>query len=188
VEDTTAIVNRILSGDQRAFEILITENQRLVNHIVFRMVSNPGDREDICQDIFMKVYQNLAGFKYNSKLSTWIARIAYNRCIDHLNKNRIPVIDEEFDETISDTVEESTSPEKAMLAADISGLLKEEIAMLPIQFRTIITLYHLDEMSYAEISDIMSMPEGTVKNYLFRARRLLRGRLTAKYKQEELRP
>ena len=67
-------------------------------------------------------------------------------------------------------------------------MLQEEISNLPVQFRTIVTLYHLDELSYAEIGDVMSMPEGTVKNYLFRARRLLRERLTAKYKEEELRP
>lgn len=188
MEDTAAIVQRILSGDSRAFEILIKEHQRLVNHIVYRMVSRRGDREDVCQDIFMKVYQNLAGFRSDAKLSTWIARIAYNRCIDYLGRNRVPVIDEEFDEAIADVTDESTTPEKKLLEADRSKMLQEEISNLPVQFRTIVTLYHLDELSYAEIGDVMSMPEGTVKNYLFRARRLLRERLTAKYKEEELRP
>lgn len=187
MDDTAPIINRILSGDKQAFGLLVKEHQRLVNHIVFRMLSNPGDREDICQDIFMRVYQNLAGFKFNSKLSTWIARIAYNRCIDHLNRNKIPVIENEFDEAVSDTIDESTTPETTLQTADISNLLKTEIGLLPRQFRTIITLYHLDEMTYAEIGDVMSMPEGTVKNYLFRARRMLRERLTAKYGQEELR-
>ena len=187
MDDKTSIVRRIIAGDKRAFEILISEYQRLVNHITFRMINNPGDREDICQDIFMKVYQNLAGFRQDSKLSTWIARIAYNRCIDYLNKNNIPVIDEEFDETISGMPGGSVTPEQQLQKGDISDILQKEIALLPVKFRTIITLYHLDEMSYAEIGDIMSMPEGTVKNYLFRARRLLRDRLVIKYSEEELR-
>lgn len=188
MEDTAAIIQRILSGDNRAFERVINDHQRLVNHIVYRMVSNPGDREDVCQDVFMKVYQNLAGFRLDSKLSTWIARIAYNRCIDYLNKNRVPVIDEEFDEAIAEITDESATPEKKLMEANLSNLLQEEINHLPAQFRTIVTLYHLDELSYAEIGDVMSMPEGTVKNYLFRARKLLRERLTAKYTEEEFQP
>ncbi|PKK83734.1 MAG: RNA polymerase subunit sigma-24 [candidate division Zixibacteria bacterium HGW-Zixibacteria-1] len=188
VEDTAAIIQRILSGDNRAFERVINDHQRLVNHIVYRMVSNPGDREDVCQDIFMKVYQNLVGFRLDSKLSTWIARIAYNRCIDYLNKNRVPVIDEEFDEAIAEITDESATPEKKLMEANLSSLLQEEINHLSVQFRTIVTLYHLDELSYAEIGDVMSIPEGTVKNYLFRARKLLRERLTAKYTEEEFRP
>jgi len=187
VDDKTSIVRKIVAGDKRAFRLLVDEYQRLVNHIAFRMVSNPGDREDICQDIFMRVYQNLAGFRHDSRLSTWIARIAYNCCIDYLNKNNIPFIDEEFDETISNMPGGSITPEQQLYKSDISNLLQKEIGLLPVKFRAIITLYHLDEMSYAEIGDIMSMPEGTVKNYLFRARRLLRDRLMLKYGEEELR-
>ncbi len=74
-----SLVNRIVAGNTRVFQTVIQEHQRLVSHIVFRMISNETDREDICQDVFMKVYQNLADFSFESKLSTWIAKIAYNR-------------------------------------------------------------------------------------------------------------
>ncbi|MDD3731276.1 MAG: sigma-70 family RNA polymerase sigma factor [candidate division Zixibacteria bacterium] len=64
---------------------------RLVNHVVFKMVSNDCDREDICQDVFIKAYQNLGSFKFDAKLSTWLARIAYNTCLNHLEKkNKFP--------------------------------------------------------------------------------------------------
>ena len=78
------------------------------------------------------------------------------------------------------------SPHQAAEEADISALLKTEIDELPAVFRTIITLYHLDELSYSEIGQIMNLPEGTVKSYLFRARQILKERLSAKYGKEEL--
>ncbi|PJF32782.1 MAG: RNA polymerase subunit sigma-24, partial [Phototrophicales bacterium] len=82
--DSGALIQKILDGDTEAFRELITANQRLVFHVVFRLVENPADREDLCQDIFVKVYQNLQRFKHNCKLSTWIATIAYNTAINSL--------------------------------------------------------------------------------------------------------
>ena len=78
------------------------------------------------------------------------------------------------------------TPEQFAAETDLNSRLHEEIEKLPVQFRTILTLYHLDEMSYAEIAEIMDMSDGTVKSYLFRARKQLKERLTAKYELEEL--
>ena len=94
MSDTKRLIDKILAGDNNAFKSLIEEYQRLVSHIVFRMINREADREDICQDIFIKVFQNLAEFKFESKLSTWIAKIAYNRCINFLEKKRIPLLDD----------------------------------------------------------------------------------------------
>lgn len=182
------LVKQILDGNELAFERLIRNFQRLVSHIVFRMVSNQSDREDICQDVFIKVYKNLSGFRFDSKLSTWIARIAYNRCINFLEKKKVALYDDlsPDDKQYDAAASESDRPDQISQQSDLKALLFKEIDTLPIQYRTIITLYHLDEMSYHEIAGIMGLPEGTVKSYLFRARKQLREKLESKYQREDM--
>ncbi len=68
------LIKKIISGDTHAFKSLIHDYQRLVCHVIFKMVTNEQDREDVCQDVFIKVYQNLSKFQFDSKLSTWIAK------------------------------------------------------------------------------------------------------------------
>ena len=186
--ESDSLISRILSGDTRAFRILIEENQRLVSHIVFRMVPNRSDREDLCQEVLMKVYQNLSSFKYGSKLSSWIAKIAYNSCIDFLKKNKkhhLKIIPFERADP-KDLIERTLSPDEFTKRGEIRIYLKREVEKMPPNFCAILTLFHLEEMSYAEISEIMQLPEGTVKSYLFRARKLLKDRLTSKYQREEI--
>ncbi len=186
--ETHELIKRILAGETAAFRSLILAYQRLVSHIVFRMVSNAADREDLCQDVFIKVYQNLGGFQFESKISTWIAKIAYNTCINYLKKKKVPLYDDltATEESIENKFSGDDSSDAFALSSDINSRLQQEIAKLPVQYRTILTLYHLDEMSYAEISEVLGMPDGTVKNYLFRARKLLKDRLNSKYQVEEL--
>ena len=182
------LVEKILAGNLEQFKTLVEDYQRLVSHIVFRMIPKQADQEDICQDVFIQTYQNLASFKFESKLSTWIARIAYNRCINYLEKKKMPLFDDlsPEEESIETQSEASIAPDTFAEHQDRSSRLQAEIDTLPIQYRTILTLYHLDEMKYQEISQILELPEGTVKNYLFRARKLLKQRLMAKYQPEEL--
>jgi RNA polymerase sigma factor (sigma-70 family) len=186
--DTKQQIERILAGDTATFRTLVEDYQRLVSHIVFRMVSVKEDREDICQDVFLKVYQNLGEFRSESKLSTWIARIAYNACLNHLEKRKlVPLEDLSLTEqSVESFLEKSKRPDEITGDKEVSILLENEISRMPVTFRTILTLYHLDEMSYAQIADVMGLPEGTVKSYLFRARKLLKERLKAKYQPEDL--
>jgi len=152
------------------------------------MVPNITDREDLCQDVFLKVYKNLSKFRFDSKLSTWIARIAYNGCINFLEKKKVPLYDDldDSEQSVERFTDNEFRPDDITEGRDISSRLRGEIEKLPIKYRTIITLYHLDEMSYNEIADVMDLPEGTVKSYLFRARKLLKQRLEENYRPEDL--
>jgi RNA polymerase sigma factor (sigma-70 family) len=183
-----SLVEKTLAGNRKAFETLIERHQRLVSHFVFRLIDNPEDREDVCQDVFLKVYENLRGFKFESKLSTWIARIAYNTCLNHLAKKKLPLFDDlTSDERSLDAVPGNASgPHELAQGKELGMLLRSEIDKLPVHYRTVLTLYHLDQMSYSEIGEIMSLPEGTVKSHLFRARKLLKARLIVKYQPEDL--
>lgn len=187
-DENKELVQQILTGDNQAFKILIDDHQTLVSHIVFRMVTSLTDREDLCQDIFLKVYHNLTGFHFQSKLSTWIARIAYNTCLNYLDKKKIPLWSDlkTEGESLEDYQGDILSPEEYTEKQDLSNRLQREIGKLPVQFRTILTLFHLEEMNYREIGKIMDLPAGTVKSYLFRARRNLKERLLLQYQPEEL--
>lgn len=187
MKDPETLVKKILSGEINAFEALIRQYQRLVSHIVFRMIHKQEDREDICQEVFLQVYQNLGSFKFESKLSTWIARIAYNRSINYLEKKKTPLYDDlsPVEESIEMQSKDSLAPDTFTEHTDRSSRLHVEIEKLPIRYRTILTLYHIDEMKYNEIGEITGLPEGTVKSYLFRARKLLKERLLKKYDVDE---
>jgi len=184
------LVGRVVAGEAKAFEEFIASYQRLVSHMVFRMIDNRHDREDICQEVFLSIYEHLPGFRFDAKLSTWVAKVAYNRCLTHVQKMKVPVWSDFADEEgYFDTAPSSEkNPQECAEEQDLSARLHEEIARLPIVYRTVLTLYHMDEMSYQEIGDVMQVPEGTVKSHLFRARKLLRERLLAKYRSEEIWP
>lgn len=188
--ESRLIVAEVLNGNTAAFEILIERYQKLVSHVVFRMIANKSDREDICQEVFIKVYQNLAGFNFECKLSTWIARIAYNACINHLEKKRVPLLDDLYREDEDNVLEKypsnAVTPDRYAESQDIVTRVRAEIEKMPVHFRAVVTMYHLDGMSYEEIAEATGMPLGTVKSYLFRARKLLKDRLSEKYELEEI--
>jgi RNA polymerase sigma-70 factor (ECF subfamily) len=187
--DHRKLVEHILAGDQNSFRVLITQYQRLVSHVVFRLIPPGPDQEDICQEVFVKVYQHLGNFRFDSKLSTWIARIAYNTCLNHLEKKKIPLYDDlgpedrEFEPAATD---EASRPDFSVESDETKRILQKEIEKLPAVYKTIVTLYHLDYMSYAEIAKTMKMPEGTVKSYLFRARKMLKDKLMTSFAREDL--
>lgn len=185
------LVKEIVSGNTNAFRHIIRNHQKLVSHVVFRMISHETDREEICQEVFIRIFQNLKNFKFNSKLSTWIASIAYNESVNYLKKQKMLFIDDKPNN------DDSPAPSDQIASGedDIHELLqkkniKENIQIglteLAPHYRTILTLYHMDELSYEEIGEITKLPEGTVKNYLFRARKQLKEILISKFKEEEL--
>ena len=176
------LIADLKNGDHAAFEKIINDYRKLVIHIIFRIVKNTADREDLFQDIFIKVFKNIQNFRFQSKLSTWIGKIAYNTCVNHLKRNRTEEIDENI---LTHTTENFFSdpqplPDSLMTQKDMTAQVHKEIKKLNYIYRTVLTLFHLEEMSYKEISDIMNIPQGSVKSYLFRARKELKDRLISK--------
>lgn len=190
------LVERILSGDTNAFTTIIRDTERLVAQIVFKMIAGNEDRKDIAQDTYLKAFHKLSSFKFQSKLSTWIAQIAYNSCVNFLEKKQFVLIDtnKQYDddamdtmETLTDSIDLFTSdPEKMIFQKQLSEILATEINLLSPIYKTLVTLYHSEALSYYEIGQITNLPEGTVKSYLFRARKQLRENLLRTYKKEAL--
>ncbi len=189
--DDKRLIDSILGGEQADFAIVIERYQRLVAYLVARMIPKVADRDDLCQDIFIKVYRHLGEFQFRSKFSTWIATIAHNTCVNYLEKKRVSLYE---DLQVADEDEAShgmewipsgdRSPLDRVEAHELRVTLEREIERIPLPYREILALFHLEEMSYEEIGTIMNLPEGTVKSYLFRARRFLRDRLLALYQME----
>ena len=186
MDDSRQQIEAVLSGDDAAFANIVDQHKRLVSHVVFRMIPGNCDREDLCQDVFIKVYKNLGGFQHQAKLSTWIARIAFNACLNFLDKKRDTLYDDIAPEgdSLDAWPDKSNLPDKWAEQRNEASKLCEEIDRLPVQYGLILSLYHLQEMSYAEIGRILSMPDGTVKSYLFRARKLLKDRLVGQMSEE----
>jgi RNA polymerase sigma factor (sigma-70 family) len=185
------LVDRVLHGDTRAFGIIVKNTENLVAQIVFKFIPVAEDRKDLAQEIYMKAFHNLRGFKFQSKLSTWIARIAYNSCLSWIEKKKLvlPGILQEEEEIYSTTdtgVYNYSSIEDRFSQKELSAILRKEIEELPAIYQTLITLFHHECMSYAELSQITGMPEGTVKSSLFRARKMLKENLLSKYQKEAL--
>ncbi|HEX3079073.1 MAG TPA: sigma-70 family RNA polymerase sigma factor [Puia sp.] len=187
------LVDRVLRGDTRAFGIIIKNTESLVAQIVFKLIPVAEDRKDLAQDIYLKAFHNLAGFKFQSKLSTWIARIAYNSCLSWLEKKKLVLPgnlheDEEIHESsppgIYSYVESNS--EKNLSQKELSLILRKEMEGLPAIYQTLITLFHHESMTYGELSQITGLPEGTVKSSLFRARKKLKENLLSKYLKEAL--
>jgi RNA polymerase sigma factor (sigma-70 family) len=191
-----SLVEKVLSGDTNTFSIIISNTERLVAQIVFKMVANEEDKKDIAQDIYLKVYQKLRTFNFQSKLSTWIGQIAYNTCLNHLEKKKLILLDSFYsdNETDDEKLEklyvnknsQNNDVENLFFNNELSKILKNEIDKLSPVYKTLITLFHTEELSYAEIAQITELPEGTVKNYLFRARKILKENRLQNYKKEEL--
>lgn len=196
IQDDQILVKKVLSGDTKAFSSLVKNTEGLVAQIVYKMISSDEDRKDIAQDIYLKAYQNLPGFRFKAKISTWIAQIAYNTCLNYLEKKKLilpgnlsagRLTDEESLESLgsrSDPYFNET--EKIIYQKELSEIIRIKLDNLTPIYRTLITLYHSEELSYAEISQITELPEGTVKNYLFRARKELRESILHTYKKEAL--
>jgi RNA polymerase sigma factor (sigma-70 family) len=187
------LVKSVLSGDTQAFGKIIKNTEGLVAQIVFKLVENREDRRDLAQDVYLKVFANLPGFRFQSKLSTWIAQIAYNTCISHLQKKKLALSDlfgndSEGNEYSDHNHPASTEPEIETLVfqKQQAAILKVEVEKLPPLFKTLITLFHNEQMSYEEIGMVTGLPTGTLRSYLFRARKMLKTNLLLRYKKEEL--
>lgn len=176
-EADRALVEAVLARAPRSFEELIFRYQGLCWHIVLRMVRNPEDARDICQETFLRVFKYLHQYRFDSPLKSWIAQVAYSVAKRHLERKRIPIADEPNDPeagSLLDSVSDGFDLEAANADDQIHRHLHAAIDALPALQRSLLTMYHLDELSISEIATITGIPEGSVKSHLFRSRKLLR--------------
>jgi RNA polymerase sigma-70 factor (ECF subfamily) len=194
--DEQQLVAKVLAGDRHAFAQIIKNTERLVTLILFKMVSNRADHKDLVQDVYLRAYDKLGTFQFRSRLSTWIGQIAYHACLHYLEKKKLVLVEELFSdnesdasplERISDRVINPFDKEaEALLAGkELKDILQKAINELPPVYSTLISLYQ-EGLSNEEMVQITGLPEGTVKSYLFRARKKLKETILSKYRKEDL--
>jgi len=171
-----ALVDAALAHRPGAFERLVREHQGLCWHIIQRMVRNPEDTRELCQDTFLRVHQCLHQYRGESALKSWIGRVAYTIALRHLQHKRIPLAEAHDDDgaPLVETVADDFDLEAAWADAETAQQLHRAIEALPPLQRTVLTLYYLEENTIPEIAHITGLASGTIKSHLFRSRLRLR--------------
>ena len=172
-----ALVAAILSRQPGAFEQLVREYQGLCWRVVDRMVRHPDDTRELCQEAFLRIHQTLHQYRGESALKSWVAQVAYSIAKRHLERRRIPLVDNSVTEdgaALIDQIGDGHDLEAHTSEQDINAHLHAAIDALPPLQRTLLTLYHLEEISIAEIATLTDLAEGTIKSHLFRSRKRLR--------------
>src|ERR671920_1429784 len=180
------LVTRAIAGRDDSFEELVRRYQRPLVSYVYRMTGNYESALDLTQEVFIKVYGSLARYRPEYKFSTWIYRIAHNAAIDHLRRQGAARIEEmEVEGAEGSTFEKplaskAPTPEQETERGERRAEIEEVVAQLPPAYRELIVLRHSHDLSYDEIAEVTSLPLGTVKNRIFRAREAMRELLVAR--------
>lgn len=174
------LIEKAKNGDSAAFEKLIQLYEKKVYNIALRMSRNHDDALDISQDVFIRVYRSLSGFKEESSFSTWLFRITTNICIDHLRKRErsqktvsLYRTDEDGEEFELPIVDPEASPELHYDRREMTETLRSCVDELPPDQREIIVLRDINGLSYEEIAQVLDCNLGTVKSRINRARNRL---------------
>ena len=181
------VVKLAQQGDKEAFSVLVRNYQNKVFGLAINIVRNHETADDLAQEIFIKAYQALPRFRFQSEFSTWLYQIAINHIRDHLRKHKKEKNDLRLDEIPEISGEEKEASEQlANRQAEEyrKRLLREKLEEMPEKYRLILSLRDIQGLSYEEISKMLKLSAGTVDSRLHRARRLLRKKLAQALGQE----
>lgn len=178
------LVRDVLAGNRDAFAVLVRRHEKGVLGYVSRLTGDRESAADVAQEAFIKAYCALGTFDPAYRFSTWLYRIASNAAVDHLRRRNArphghPSTSGPTDAGARrDLVGAEPSPDEVLRCREIEARLEEEIAALPPRYRQLLLLRHRLQMRYDEIARVARLPIGTVKNRIFRAREILRERLS----------
>ena len=173
------LVRAAQSGDQSAFEALVTANQAMVYSLAYRMTGNPEDAADLTQEAFLNAWRSLGSFNGQSAFSTWIYRLASNACIDFLRKEKrrsslSMTLEDEDEDRQADLPDDRWSPQRELERREAQQAVRQGLSALSPEHREVLILRELEGLSYAEIAHALGLEEGTVKSRIARARLSLR--------------
>lgn len=173
------LIENALKGDQPSYDRLMKKYYKLIQNLIYRMIFNKDDVEDLTQEAFIKAFNSLDKFDKEYAFSTWLFKIATNNCIDYLRKKKLTTfsIDKEIyheDEDLRFEIpDENYIPDRNMIEKQKEKVIEQAIESLPEKYKQVIILRHKMDKEYEEIAAELKIPLGTVKAHLFRARELL---------------
>ncbi len=179
------LIAQLTQRDERAFNEFVKLYERRVFALVFRMLGNRAEAEDLAQEVFVQVFKAIGTFRGESKLSTWVYRIAVNLCKNRLKYLKVrhegekDALDEMAEraplaEASAHTVSKVERPDEMVAGKQIELIVSRAILSIDETFRECLVLRDVEELSYEEIGQITGLAEGTVKSRIFRARAMLR--------------
>jgi RNA polymerase sigma-70 factor, ECF subfamily len=179
------LIERLVARDERAFNELVRAYERRVFALVLRMIGNHAEAEDLAQEVFVQVFKAIGSFRGDSKLSTWVYRIAVNLCKNRSKYLRVRHAGQEEElEAVAErlplgqashaNVGQIERPDEAVAGKQVEAIVQRAILAIEPDFRECLVLRDVEELSYEEIGEITSLPPGTVKSRIHRARAMLR--------------
>jgi len=186
------IIEQLKQGSQLAFKRLVERHQKLVINTCYGLVQNREDAEDIAQDVFIEVYRNISNFRADSRISTWLYRIAVNRSLNYIRDNKkhkwFRSVEDEVTTKNKQLLQIESSkteqPEYELENKQRAIILQEAISSLPQNQKIAFTLSKYEELSYQEISRVMELSVSSVESLLFRAKKNLQKKLYKCYKKK----
>ena len=191
VPEEDALVTALCQGVDDAYEILLQRYQQPVYNLVYRLMNDPSDASDIVQEVFLKVFKNIGGFRGNSSLKTWIYRIAVNEAYNHRRwfsrhqRREVALGPEEGLRTYADSLADtSRTPFDQAADHETFALVEAALDKLNPKFRAVVVLRDIEDLSYEEIATVLDVSIGTVKSRILRGREALRKILEGRLEPE----
>jgi len=166
------LVSESRQGSRESFERLLIRYEKAIFNAAYRILRDPEDARDVTQNVFLKAFENLEQFDGNRRFFSWIYRIALNESIN-LSKSR-----KRFAPAEDVGSDEHNTPEKLLRRTELDRIVQAALMSMAFEYRVVIVLRHFNDFDYREMSEILEIPEKTVKSRLFTARELLRDSLT----------
>ena len=178
-KDVKKLIKRTLQGEKEAFEMIVKMHQQPLLNYISRMIPQRELALDISQDVFIKAYSSLETYQTQYKFNTWLFKIASNALIDYWRKKRIKAVsyDSSHEEDSFGSMQipdKQCSVVKKLELAELGRKIESALEKLPPALRELFILRHVNQFSYEEIAEIRSLPIGTVKNRVFRAKEMIR--------------
>jgi RNA polymerase sigma-70 factor, ECF subfamily len=175
--DDAALVAEARNGRRAAFDVLVERHQRSVYHLCYRFTGNHDDAADLTQDVFLRAFRALGGFRGDAAVSTWLYRIGVNLCLNRRAARRAPTVPIE---AVSEPRAPGMDASAALIAGERSAEVRAAVARLPERQRATLVLRVYQGRSHKEIADILGTTEGAAKANLFHALTSLKKRLGAR--------
>jgi len=171
MDEDYIFIKQFIDGDEKGFQMLVKKYQNRILNIVYSILGQDRESEDITQEVFIKVYKNLGSFKANSQFSTWLYRIAVNTTYDLLRKRKHFIIKNNVPEALEIKADK---PQDILIKREKEEQIRKALEKLPFKYRLAVILKDIDGLPYIEIAKVLGCSIGTVESRLYRGRQLLR--------------
>ena len=188
----TEIIDKLKQGNETAFRELVENYRNMIVNTCFGLLHNAEDAEDVAQDVFIEVFRSVENFRADSKISTWLYRIAVNRSLNFIRDNKKRKWFQSFDDVLSSKKEalsqlvsnHSDNPEFDLENSQRALLLHEAIDSLPENQRVAFTLNKYEDLAYKEIAEVMNLSVSSVESLIHRAKKNLQKKLYNCYQKK----